>query len=101
MPGCGILSPKQDDSLVYISVNRYIFEDENEQVIFFFKSYFVLTLLQIFSYMYSSIDLFSLYILFSHFRPRDATRGNSFFQMSSYARANLRITNEKTKGKFP
>ena len=47
------------------------------------------------------IDLFSLYILFSHFRPRDATRGNSFFQMSSYARANLRITNEKTKGKFP
>ena len=29
------------------------------------------------------IDLFSLYILFSHFRPRDATRGNSFFQMSS------------------
>ena len=49
----------------------------------------------------SAIDLFSLYILFSHFRPRDATRGNSFFQMSSYARANLRITNEKTKGKFP
>ena len=47
------------------------------------------------------IDLFSSYILFSHFRPRDATRGNSFFQMSSYARANLRITNEKTKGKFP
>ena len=47
------------------------------------------------------IDLFSLFILFSHFRPPDATRGNSFFQMSSYARANLRITNEKTKGKFP
>ena len=43
------------------------------------------------------IDLFSLYVLFSHFRPRDATRGNSFFQMSSYARANLRITNEKQK----
>ena len=41
------------------------------------------------------IDLFSLYVLFSHFRPRDATRGNSFFQMSSYARANLRISNEK------
>ena len=38
-----------------------------------------------------------MYILFSHFRPRDATRGNSFFQMSSYARANLRITNEKQK----
>ena len=47
------------------------------------------------------IDLFSLYILFSHFRPRDATRGNSFFQMLSYERANLRITNEKTKGKIP
>ena len=39
-----------------------------------------------------TIDLFSLYVLFSHFRPRDATRGNSFFQMSSYARANVRIT---------
>ena len=50
---------------------------------------------------FNTIDLFGLYILFSHFRPRDATRGNSFFQMSSYARANLRITNEKTKGKFP
>ena len=48
-----------------------------------------------------AIDLFSLYILFSHFRPHDATWGNSFFQMSSYGRANLRITNEKTKGKFP
>ena len=48
-----------------------------------------------------AIDLFSLYVLFSHFRPRDATRGNSFFQMSSYARANVRIINEKTKEKFP
>ena len=47
------------------------------------------------------IDLFSLYVLFSHFRPRDATRGNSFFQMSSYARANLRITIEKNKRKIP
>ena len=36
-------------------------------------------------------------MLFSHFRPRDATRGNSFFQMSSYARANVRLTNEKKK----
>ena len=49
----------------------------------------------------SPIDLFSLYVLLSHFRPRDATRGNSFFQMLSYARANVRITNENTKGKFP
>ena len=39
--------------------------------------------------------------LFSHFRPRDATRGNSFFQISSYARANVRITNEKNKRKIP
>ena len=44
-----------------------------------------------------AIDLFSLYVLFSHFRPRDATQGNSFFQMSSYARGNVRITNDKTK----
>ena len=48
-----------------------------------------------------SIDLFSLYALFSHFRPRDATRGNSFFLMSSYARANVRITNEQNKRKIP
>ena len=40
------------------------------------------------------LDLFSLYVLFSHFRPRDATRGNSLFQMSSYVRANVRITND-------
>ena len=39
--------------------------------------------------------------LFSHFRLRDATRGNSFFQMSSYARANVRITNDKNKRKIP
>ena len=44
-----------------------------------------------------SRDLFSSYVLFSHFRLRDATRGNSFFQMSSYARANVLITNEKKK----
>ena len=49
----------------------------------------------------SSIDLFSLYVLFSHFRPRGAIRGNSFFQMSSYARANVRITNDKNKRKIP
>ena len=42
-----------------------------------------------------------LVCLFSHFRPRDTTRGNSFFQMSSYARANVRITNEKNKRKIP
>ena len=47
------------------------------------------------------VDLFSLYVLFSHFRPRDVTRGNSFFQMSSYARANVRIINEKNKRQIP
>ena len=41
------------------------------------------------------MDLFGLCVLFCHFRPRDATRGNSFFQMSSNARANVRITNER------
>ena len=49
----------------------------------------------------SPIDLFGLYVLFSHFRPRDAIRGNSFFQMSSYALANVRITNDKNKKKIP
>ena len=47
------------------------------------------------------IDLFSLYVLFSHLRPRDATRENSFFQMSWYALANVRIANDKNKGKIP
>ena len=58
--------------------------------------------MECYRYSYTTlIDLFSLYVLFSHFRPFDATGGNSFFQMSAYARANVRITNEKTKGKFP
>ena len=43
----------------------------------------------------SSRDLFSLCVLFSHFRPRDATLGNSCFHTSSYARANVRITYER------
>ena len=43
------------------------------------------------------MDLFSLYVLFSHFRPRDVTLGNCFFQLSSYARAYVCITYEKTK----
>ena len=38
------------------------------------------------------MDLFTLYVLFSHFRPRDLTLENSFFQMSSYARAYVCIT---------
>ena len=47
-------------------------------------------------FLRDSTDLFSLYV-----KPRDATRGNSSFQMSSYARANVRITNAKNKGKIP
>ena len=47
------------------------------------------------------IDLFSLCVLFSHLRTRDATLANSLFQTSSYARANVHMTREKTKGKFP
>ena len=50
------------------------------------------------------IDLFSLYDLYSHLTLRDATVGNSFFQMSSctrayssYARANERLTYKKQK----
>ena len=53
------------------------------------------------SWVHGAIDLFSLYVLFSHFRPHDATPENSFFQVSAYARANVRITCEKTKGNFP
>ena len=33
-----------------------------------------------------AIDLFSLYVLFPHFRPRDGTPENCFFQILSYAR---------------
>ena len=47
------------------------------------------------------MDLFSLYVLFSHFRPRDVTPGNTFFQMSSSARAYVCIIYVKTKRKFP
>ena len=36
-----------------------------------------------------------LYVLFSLFTPLDATRGSSFFQMSSDARANVCLNTEK------
>ena len=48
-----------------------------------------------------TIDLFSSYGLFSHFKPRGAALGNGFFQMSSTARANVRTTYEKNKRKIP
>ena len=41
-----------------------------------------------------------LHVLFFHFTPGYATLGNSFFQMSSYARAYVHMTDEKTEGKF-
>ena len=47
------------------------------------------------------MDRFSLYVLFSYFRPRDVTLGNSFFQMSSYACAYVCVTCEKNKRKIP
>ena len=43
----------------------------------------------------TSIDLFSLYVSLFHCRPPDAILANGSFQMSSYARANVRITYEK------
>ena len=38
-------------------------------------------------YNTAEMDLFSLYVLLSHFRARDISVGNSFFEISSYARA--------------
>ena len=43
-----------------------------------------------------SIDLFSLYVLFSQYRSGDNTRGNRFFQISSCSLAYLCIIYEKT-----
>ena len=43
------------------------------------------------------INLLILCILFSHFRPRDVTLGNSFFEISSSTRAYVRIIYEKRK----
>ena len=48
-----------------------------------------------------AIDLFSLYVLFSHYRSCDNTLGNHYFQISSYARAYLRIIYEKTMSQVP
>ena len=39
----------------------------------------------------------SLYVLFSHFRARDGTPENCFFQMSSYARAYVFIMENITR----
>ena len=45
------------------------------------------------------IDLFSLYVLFSHYRPCDVTLWNCFLQKLRYPRAYSCITNEETEGK--
>ena len=45
----------------------------------------------------SRIILFSLYVLCSHFRARDGTPENCFFQMSSYACANVCISCNRPK----
>ena len=47
------------------------------------------------------MDLFSLYVLFSHFTLRDVTPGNTFFQMSSSARAYVCIIYVKQKENSP
>ena len=53
-------------------------------------------------FIYSfTIDLFSLYVLFSWCRSCDNTQGNCFFQISSYSHAYLRIIYERTKGQVP
>ena len=44
------------------------------------------------------MDLFSLYVLFSHCLVCDESPENCFFQMSRYPRAYAHTTNEKTKG---
>ena len=48
-----------------------------------------------------SIDLLSLYVLFSQYRSCDNTLGNCFCQISSYSRAYLVIIYKKTKGQIP
>ena len=47
---------------------------------------------------YGAKDLFNLYVLFFQYRSCDYTLENSFFQISSYSRAYLRIIYEKKKG---
>ena len=43
-----------------------------------------------------AIDLFSLYILFYQFRPRDVTPENSLFQGPPYLRAHVGMICQKT-----
>ena len=51
--------------------------------------------------MLVSINLFSLYAVFSQYRPCDNTLENRFFQITSNSRAYLHIIYEETKGQVP
>ena len=60
------------------------FEDLMEQVewttLVFFTALFILMKVSLITFSWSCI----LYVVFSHFRPRDGTPENRFLQMSSY-----------------
>ena len=49
----------------------------------------------------TTIDLFSLYVLFSQYGSCDKTLENCFFQISFYSHAYVHIIYEKTKGQVP
>ena len=48
-----------------------------------------------------TVDLFSLYVLFSQYRSRDNTLENCFFQISFCSHVYVRIIYEKRKGQVP
>ena len=53
-------------------------------------------------FIFTSLDFFSLHVLFSHWiKSCDNTLRNHFFQISSYSRAYVRIIYEKTMGQVP
>lgn len=60
------------------------FEDLMEQVewttLVFFSALFILMKVSLIAFNWS----YTLYVVFSHFRPRDGTPENRFLQMSSY-----------------
>ena len=53
------------------------------------------------NFQITTIDLFSLYVLFSQYRSCNNTLESCFFQTSSYSLAYLRIIYGKTKGHVP
>ena len=53
-------------------------------------------------FIFTSLDFFSLHVLFSHWiKSCDNTLRNHFFQISSCSRAYVRIIYEKTMGQVP